>query len=124
MEKRRKIILLFLVHQLLARSVLILCMLMRERTRIVSTPIRGHRRPSSSYNMTQRINAQLSHLNRIIESEDVQCVSNLRMNRNDFARLCYLLTNVGGLVESRYARVEEKVVMFLSTLAHHKKKTL
>ncbi|XP_073137431.1 uncharacterized protein [Henckelia pumila] len=43
------------------------------------------------------------------------------MNRNAFARLCYLLTNVGGLVESRYVKVEEKVAMLLSILAHHKK---
>ncbi|XP_073118648.1 uncharacterized protein [Henckelia pumila] len=54
-------------------------------------------------------------------SGDVQSVVNLRMNRNAFGRLCYLLTNIGGLVESRYVRVEEKVAMFLSTLAHHKK---
>ncbi|KAG6514630.1 hypothetical protein ZIOFF_024999 [Zingiber officinale] len=71
--------------------------------------------------MTQRINAQMNHLHRIIEIGDVQCVLNLRMNQNTFARLCYLLTHVGGLVESRYVCIEEKVAMFLSILAHHKK---
>ncbi|KAG6503826.1 hypothetical protein ZIOFF_036150 [Zingiber officinale] len=71
--------------------------------------------------MTQRINAQMNHLHRIIEIGDVQCVLNLRMNQNTFARLCYLLTHVGGLVESRYVRIEEKVALFLSILAHHKK---
>ncbi|KAG6511314.1 hypothetical protein ZIOFF_029373 [Zingiber officinale] len=63
----------------------------------------------------------MNHLHRIIEIGDVQCVLNLRMNQNTFARLCYLLTHVGGLVESRYVRIEEKVAMFLSILAHHKK---
>ncbi|XP_073305122.1 uncharacterized protein [Primulina huaijiensis] len=43
------------------------------------------------------------------------------MYRNAFERLCYLLTHVGGLVESRHVMVEEKVAMFLSILAHHKK---
>ncbi|XP_073067171.1 uncharacterized protein [Primulina eburnea] len=79
------------------------------------------RRQAASYIMIQRVNAQLSNLHRIIEVGDTQCVNNLRMNRTAFGRLCYLLTNLGGLVESRYARVEEKVAMFLSILAHHKK---
>ncbi|XP_075493507.1 uncharacterized protein LOC142531298 [Primulina tabacum] len=43
------------------------------------------------------------------------------MNQRAFGRLCYLLTNLGGLGDSRYVRVEEKVAMFLSILAHHKK---
>lgn len=71
--------------------------------------------------MTQRINGQLTHLHRIVGRGDVHCVVNLRMNRNAFGRLCYLLSNVEGLVDSRYVRVEEKVAMFLSILAHHKK---
>ncbi|XP_073119787.1 uncharacterized protein [Henckelia pumila] len=71
--------------------------------------------------MIGRLNAQLNHLHRTIEAGDIQCIVNLRMNRNAFGRLCFLLINVGGLVESRYVRVEEKVAMFLSILAHHKK---
>ncbi|XP_075499391.1 uncharacterized protein LOC142537781 [Primulina tabacum] len=71
--------------------------------------------------MTQRLTAQINHLHRIIEIGDVQCVVNLRMKRNAFAHLCYLLTHVGGLGDSRYVRIEEKVAMFLSILAHHKK---
>ncbi|XP_073137558.1 uncharacterized protein [Henckelia pumila] len=43
------------------------------------------------------------------------------MNRNAFGRLCYLLSNIGGVADSRYVIVEEKVAMFLSILAHHKK---
>ncbi|XP_075478253.1 uncharacterized protein LOC142519197 [Primulina tabacum] len=44
------------------------------------------------------------------------------MNINSFAQLCYSLTHVGGLDHSTYVRIEEKVAMFLSILAHHKKK--
>ncbi|XP_073152614.1 uncharacterized protein [Henckelia pumila] len=43
------------------------------------------------------------------------------MDRKSFAQLCYLLTHVGGVRDSKYVRVEEKVAMFLSILAHHKK---
>ncbi|XP_073137089.1 uncharacterized protein [Henckelia pumila] len=63
--------------------------------------------------MTQRINVKMNHLHRIIHIGDVECVVNLRMNRNNFSRFCYLLTHVGGLVESRYVCIEEKVAMFL-----------
>ncbi|KAH6828591.1 hypothetical protein C2S53_006589 [Perilla frutescens var. hirtella] len=43
------------------------------------------------------------------------------MSRNAFSRLCYLMEHIGGLVHSRYVSVEEKVAMFLSIVAHHKK---
>ncbi|XP_073035387.1 uncharacterized protein [Primulina eburnea] len=88
---------------------------------MVSITRRVRRRQAASYSMIGRVNARLSNLHRIIEVGDIQCVTNLRMNRSAFARLCYLLKNVGGLTESRYVRVEEKVAMFLSILAHHKK---
>ncbi|XP_073120424.1 uncharacterized protein [Henckelia pumila] len=52
---------------------------------------------------------------------DAQCIVNLRIDRKSFAQLCYLLTHVGGVRDSKYVRVKEKVAMFLSILAHHKK---
>ncbi|XP_075473935.1 uncharacterized protein LOC142504992 [Primulina tabacum] len=88
---------------------------------MVSITRRVCRREAASYNMIERVNAQLSNLHRIIEVGDIQCVTNLRMNQSVFVRLYYLLTNLGGLGDSRYVRVEEKVAMFLSLLAHHKK---
>ncbi|XP_073132709.1 uncharacterized protein [Henckelia pumila] len=83
---------------------------------MLERPRSGRRRSAASYSMTDRINAQMSHLHRIIDAGDVQCVINLRMNRNAFGRLCYLLTNVGGIVDSRYVRVEEKGVLKLHPL--------
>lgn len=117
----RYILLFVMLHQIMCRSFLILSLLSRHRRKIRSKRLREPRRTPVPYSMTQRINAQMNHLHRIIEIGDVQCVLNLRMNQNTFARLCYLLTHVGGLVESRYVRIEEKVAMFLSILAHHKK---
>lgn len=119
--KCRNILLVLLVHQMLCRNYLMLCLLIRQRTRLLEKPRHVPRRAPASYTMTQRINGQLTHLHRIVGRGDVHCVVNLRMNRNAFGRLCYLLSNVGGLVDSRYVRVEEKVAMFLSILAHHKK---
>ncbi|KAG8376055.1 hypothetical protein BUALT_Bualt09G0023800 [Buddleja alternifolia] len=71
--------------------------------------------------MADRIPDQVSHMRRIVEYSDTSCVNNLRMNRNAFGRLCYLLEHVGGLIDSRHVNIPEKVCMFLSTLAHHKK---
>ncbi|XP_075480262.1 uncharacterized protein LOC142520977 [Primulina tabacum] len=121
MEQRRKIVILLLVNHMLCRSFLILCLLIRVHTRMVSITRRVRRRQGASYNMIEKFNAQLCNLHRIIEAGDIQCVNNLRMNQSAFGRLCYLLTNLGGLGDSRYVRVEEKVAMFLSILAHHKK---
>ncbi|KAG8371579.1 hypothetical protein BUALT_Bualt13G0102600 [Buddleja alternifolia] len=43
------------------------------------------------------------------------------MDRSALGRLCYLVEHVGGLKDSRYVTVSEKVCIFLSILAHHKK---
>ncbi|PIN02346.1 hypothetical protein CDL12_25142 [Handroanthus impetiginosus] len=42
----------------------------------------------------------------MVEFSDWACLDHIRMNRNTFARLCYLLEH-------------EKVCMFLIVLAHH-----
>ncbi|KAG8391004.1 hypothetical protein BUALT_Bualt01G0142900 [Buddleja alternifolia] len=73
------------------------------------------------YVMAHRIPKQIEHLECLIELNDVDCIDNLRMSRVAFARLCYLLEHIGGLVNSRYVTVKEKVALFLSILAHHKK---
>ncbi|XP_073158533.1 uncharacterized protein [Henckelia pumila] len=119
--RRRNIILIILVHRMLLGNLLMVCVLARHYKNVIAKRRRVTHRREVSYNMAQRLNAQINHLHRITDIGDAQCVLNLRMNRNAFARLCYLLSNVGGLVESRYVKVEEKVAMFLSILAHHKK---
>ncbi|XP_042052829.1 uncharacterized protein LOC121798038 [Salvia splendens] len=74
-----------------------------------------------SYSMSEKIPAQVSHMNRLTGVTDVDCINNLRMDRNAFGRLCRILRDRCGLVDQRYVRVEEQVAMFLSTLAHHTK---
>lgn len=122
MDSRRQYTILFvLLQHMMIRTSLMVCFLIRHRTRMIARRKRQLRRTSSSYNMTQRITAQLNHLHRTIEIGDFQCLENLRMNRNTFTYLCYLLTHVGGLGDSRYVRIEDKVAMFFFVLAHHKK---
>ncbi|XP_057770914.1 protein ALP1-like [Salvia miltiorrhiza] len=73
------------------------------------------------YGMLHRIPDQVKHLNRIIGFSDVDCLTNLRMDRNTFGRLCLLLRDLCGLKNGRFVSVEEQVALFLSVLAHHKK---
>ncbi|KAL8460636.1 hypothetical protein ACS0TY_032229 [Phlomoides rotata] len=60
-------------------------------------------------------------MNELVEVSDEVCKDMLRMDRLVFSRLCSLLQDLGGLTNSKYVNVQEKVVMFLSILAHHTK---
>ncbi|KAG8370064.1 hypothetical protein BUALT_Bualt14G0078800 [Buddleja alternifolia] len=73
------------------------------------------------YVMAHKIPKQIEHLENLVELNDVDCLDNLRMPRGPFTKLCYLVKNVGGLTDSKYVTVKEKVALFLFILAHHKK---
>ncbi|XP_057763911.1 uncharacterized protein LOC130985127 [Salvia miltiorrhiza] len=73
------------------------------------------------YGMICRMPDQIKHLDRMIGYTDIDCISNLRMDRSTFGRLCQILRVRGGLVNGNYVTVEEQVAIFLSMLAHHKK---
>ncbi|XP_057773452.1 uncharacterized protein LOC130992735 [Salvia miltiorrhiza] len=73
------------------------------------------------YEIISKMPDQEKHLRRLVGVHDVDCISNLRMDRRTFARLCVILRERGGLVNGRFVTVEEQVAMFLSVLAHHKK---
>lgn len=71
--------------------------------------------------MVHRIPKQIEYLDSLINLSDVDCLDNLRMICAAFSKLCYLLQHVGRLVDSKYVSIREKVSLFLSILAHHKK---
>ncbi|KAK6155493.1 hypothetical protein DH2020_009741 [Rehmannia glutinosa] len=109
-----------LVEEIMLESVFIMNMFvtkirMRARRRL------RNRKQGITYDMASRIPKQIEHLDDLILRNDVGCLDNLRMTRGVFAKLCYLLKHVGGLVDSRYVSVNEKATLFLSVLAHHKK---
>lgn len=76
---------------------------------------------SVSYSMLERIPDQIKHLNRLVGVTNVDCITNLRMDRNSFGRLVFLLRQLGGLEDGKYVTAEEQVATFLGILAHHKK---
>lgn len=51
---------------------------------------------SLSYSMLERITYQIKHLNRLVGVTNVDCIANLRMDRNSFGRLVFLLRQLGG----------------------------
>ncbi|KAL8497696.1 hypothetical protein ACS0TY_021139 [Phlomoides rotata] len=71
--------------------------------------------------MLAGIPKQVRHVNRLFTVSELDYISNLRTNRNSFVHLCFMMRELGGLVDHRYVGVEEQVSMFLSILAHHKK---
>ena len=58
---------------------------------------------------------------RLIQESDVHCKSELRVNRKNFGIICEMLKEIGGLNRTKNMSLEEIVVMFMYTLAHHKK---
>ncbi|XP_073310920.1 uncharacterized protein [Primulina huaijiensis] len=109
------------LYQTVMCSFVFLSLLTRYYQKLIAPRKHRCRQTDISYNVTEKICTQVNHLHMIIEASDVQCVVNLRMCRNAFGRLCYLVRHVSGVLDYRYVRVEEKVAMFLSILAHHKK---
>ncbi|KAK4394346.1 hypothetical protein Sango_1905400 [Sesamum angolense] len=64
---------------------------------------------------------QVGSLYRLISSSGETCLRNLRMDRNAFGRLCYMLEQSGGVKPTKNVSVSEQFAMFLSVLSHHKK---
>ncbi|KAL8498316.1 hypothetical protein ACS0TY_021584 [Phlomoides rotata] len=64
---------------------------------------------------------QIRSLHDLVDANDDDCKDALRMDRAAFSGLCDLLQTIGGLRNSKYVSVQEKVAMFFSILAHHTK---
>ncbi|KAI3708867.1 hypothetical protein L2E82_38396 [Cichorium intybus] len=60
-------------------------------------------------------------IQRITRASDINCIKELRMDRNAFAVLCQLLQTRGGLLDDGFVSIEEQVAIFLNILAHHTK---
>ncbi|KAL0319841.1 UNVERIFIED_CONTAM: hypothetical protein Sradi_5245600 [Sesamum radiatum] len=73
------------------------------------------------YTVNSGIPYQIKNLHRLVSLSDSSCLRNLRMDRNAFGRLCYILEHSGGLTTTKHVTMSEQVVMFLSIIAHHKK---
>ncbi|KAL1567734.1 protein ANTAGONIST OF LIKE HETEROCHROMATIN PROTEIN 1-like [Salvia divinorum] len=100
------------------QSMIILYFYLKRRRHLQR---RARERLIRHYSILDRIPPQVRHMNRLVSVSDIDCLSNLRMDRNTFGRLCILLKDVGGLQNERFVLLEEQVAIFLGILAHHKK---
>ena len=100
------------------QSITILHLYLKKRRDLRA---RDRRRLIKHYSHLDRLPPHVKHMNRLVHLSDVDCLVNLRMDRNTFGRLCRLLKDVGGLRDGRYVFVEEQVAVFVGILAHHKK---
>ena len=71
--------------------------------------------------MSQRDQERQIYLNKIYNSNDVECVNMLRMRRAPFFQLCTLLRTRNLLSDSIDSSVEEQVVMFLHVVGHNQR---
>nr|KAJ0193434.1 hypothetical protein LSAT_V11C800404800 [Lactuca sativa] len=60
-----------------------------------------------------------SILQKYAYKSDVACISNLRMTRRCFTKLCDMLHTLGGLSTSRHMDIDEQVAIFLHIIAHN-----
>lgn len=74
--------------------------------------------------MIDRAPDQRKHMRELVGLSDVTALDTIRINRDTFDRLCYLLENLGGLTPTKNVEVSESVAMFLNILAHHTKNVI
>eukprot|EP00268_Persea_americana_P026680 TRINITY_DN2612_c0_g2_i4.p1 TRINITY_DN2612_c0_g2~~TRINITY_DN2612_c0_g2_i4.p1 ORF type:complete len:154 (-),score=4.05 TRINITY_DN2612_c0_g2_i4:150-611(-) len=56
-----------------------------------------------------------------VYKSDHICMSNFRMTRRPFVKLCHLLSTIGKLEPTKHGLVDEQVAISLHILAHHVK---
>ncbi|KAL0451546.1 UNVERIFIED_CONTAM: hypothetical protein Slati_1132700 [Sesamum latifolium] len=121
MRRPRRILALLAIQQLLVELTVALTILVNviqyvkaNRRRVPNV----HRR---RYSLKTRIPDQVRNLHRLVAFSDESCLRNLRMDRNAFDRLCYMLEETGWVKSTKNVTVPEQVAMFLSIISHHKK---
>ena len=62
-----------------------------------------------------------SILHRYAHESDTMCISQLRMDRRCFKKLCDMLERLGGLQPTRNMNIDEQVAIFLHMVAHNVK---
>ncbi|KAL0385468.1 UNVERIFIED_CONTAM: hypothetical protein Sradi_2941100 [Sesamum radiatum] len=121
MRYRRRLLALIALQHIVDEFAVALTICIQVIRYIRSRPETDVRFRRRHYSLNSRIPIQVGRLFRLVSSSDDTCLQNLRMDRNAFGRLCYLLENSAGLRPTKNVSVAEQVAMFLCVLSHHKK---
>ncbi|KAL8507706.1 hypothetical protein ACS0TY_018302 [Phlomoides rotata] len=92
---RRKTEVLLVVEEIILEIVFMLSVIInryRNMSQFRGLNVENVRR----YRMADRIPQQIEHMSELVGMSDTDCFDNLRLNREAFNRLCYLLRHMGG----------------------------
>lgn len=109
---------------ILSNLRIFLCLFMYWYNQPNPRRIRSSRTEPIVYSMIERAPDQRKHMLELVGLSDVTSLDALRMNRDTFKRLCFLLEHFGGLKTSRHVEIPEQVAIFLNILAHHTKNVM
>ena len=73
------------------------------------------------YSLLERNKERLKYLQKLYYGEEKHCISELRMGKSVFFKLCLKLRTMGALRDTWHCTIEEQIAMFLTTVGHHKK---
>ncbi|KAL0295556.1 UNVERIFIED_CONTAM: hypothetical protein Sangu_2507300 [Sesamum angustifolium] len=121
MRRPRRILALLAVQQLLIALSVVLTILFNVIQYIKASKCLPPNAQRRCYSLNTRIPDQVRNLHRLVSFSDESCLRNLRMDRNAFGRLCYMLQESGWVKGTKNVIAPEQVAMFLSILSHHKK---
>ena len=74
-------------------------------------------RPRIHYSLSNMDRSSILH--RYAYESDTMCISQLRMDRRCFKKLCDMLERLGGLQPTRNMNIDEQVAIFLHMVAHN-----
>lgn len=97
-----------ILNLLRIQSILIMYIYLKRRARLR----RCLTNQGVRYSLIGQVPRQVMHMNRLVSVSDVNCFSNIRMDRNAFGHLCILLKEQGGLRDGQFVSIEEQVTIF------------
>ncbi|KAL0347869.1 UNVERIFIED_CONTAM: hypothetical protein Scaly_1802900 [Sesamum calycinum] len=121
MRHSRRVLALIALQQIVDEVVVALTICIQVLEYIKTRTSSSGRFRRRRYSLITRMPDQTGRLYRLVSSNDETCLRNLRMDRNAFGRLCYMLEQSGGVRPTKNVSVPEQVAMFLSVFSHHKK---
>ena len=115
LARKKRVLVVVQTVVMMLQMILAVCTAMCAHLTLINE--RRVRRPIP----VNRLWTRMSFLYGLIFDSDVKCLSQLRMDRQTFTKLCNMLREEGGLVGSTNVSPEEMLAMFLYILAHHMK---
>ncbi|XP_017979553.1 PREDICTED: uncharacterized protein LOC18507245 isoform X2 [Theobroma cacao] len=113
-ERRKRLLAMFKFYMEICRAVSSFLTLLSAASTLCT-----YRPRVRSYALDFATNRE--YVRRLVYDNDISCISQIRMNRVTFLKLCEMLESIGGLKSTKNMLVDEQVAIFLHIIAHHVK---